>query len=248
MRKLPLGHLLVVQCLVEEFKADVNIGDDLGYSPLLLAVLGGHVDVVRYLGEHGADVNKKNLQGGTPVFMAVQEGQLDVLKCLVEEFGADVNEGMRTGDSPLYKAAHDGSLEMVRCLLRGKADVNRTDDKQRTALMVASYCQHTDIVKWLLKAGADAQMTASTGDTAVDASTHSYVPTSELTAYLDAKAHCSNLGCSGAGIMKCTGCKQARYCCESCQLAHWKAHKTDCKRESAALAAAGRKTENKAKQ
>jgi hypothetical protein len=33
--------------------------------------------------------------------------------------------------------------------------------------------------------------------------------------------------------MKCTGCKQARYCAEECQLAHWKAHKADCKRWSA---------------
>ena len=54
-------------------------------------------------------------------------------------------------------------------------------------------------------------------------------PTEQI-AYLEAKMHCSNPGCSGAGIMKCTGCKQVRYCGEACQLAHWKAHKADCKR------------------
>jgi hypothetical protein len=36
--------------------------------------------------------------------------------------------------------------------------------------------------------------------------------------------------------MKCTGCKQARYCGEACQLAHWKAHKTKCRRWSTELA------------
>jgi hypothetical protein len=42
--------------------------------------------------------------------------------------------------------------------------------------------------------------------------------------------HCSNPGCEGAGIRKCTWCKQARYCGQPCFLAHWKAHKADCKR------------------
>jgi hypothetical protein len=37
--------------------------------------------------------------------------------------------------------------------------------------------------------------------------------------------------------MKCTGCKQARYCGKVCQLAHWKAHKSDCKQWSAERAA-----------
>jgi hypothetical protein len=60
----------------------------------------------------------------------------------------------------------------------------------------------------------------------------------EQTAYLEAKTHCSNTGCSGAGIMKCTRCRQARYCGEqSVPLAHWKAHKADCKRWSAELKA-----------
>jgi hypothetical protein len=59
----------------------------------------------------------------------------------------------------------------------------------------------------------------------------------EQTAYLLAKTHCSNTGCSGAGIMKCTRCKQARYCGEPCQLAHWKAHKAECKRWAAELKA-----------
>jgi hypothetical protein len=49
--------------------------------------------------------------------------------------------------------------------------------------------------------------------------------------------HCSNTGCSGAGIKRCPACKQARYCGEPCQLAHWKAHKADCKRWSAELKA-----------
>jgi hypothetical protein len=37
------------------------------------------------------------------------------------------------------------------------------------------------------------------------------------------------------GIKRCPACKQARYCGEPCQYAHWKAHKANCKRWSAEL-------------
>jgi hypothetical protein len=84
--------------------------------------------------------------------------------------------------------------------------------------MIKSY----EVVKWLVKAGADTQDAAHLSR-GVGAS-------AEQTAYLEAKTHCSSLGCSGAGVKKCTGCRQVRYCETACQLAHWKAHKADCKR------------------
>jgi hypothetical protein len=78
-----------------------------------------------------------------------------------------------------------------------------------------------------MKHGADIQATTANG-TAVDASRAGGAPVAQ-TKYLEAKAHCSNSGCSGVGLTKCTGCKQVRYCGQSCQLAHWQVHKVDCK-------------------
>jgi hypothetical protein len=83
-----------------------------------------------------------------------------------------------------------------------------------------------------MKAGADTQMFERI-ETAADLS-RTVGASAEQTAYLEAKTHCSNVGCSGAGIMKCTGCRQAWHCGEACQLAHWKA---DCRRWSADLEA-----------
>jgi hypothetical protein len=106
--------------------------------------------------------------------------------------------------------------------------------------MAASYHKHAKVVTWLIKAGADPQSSMMVADgttyTAADAS-KMMGATAAQTAYLKAKTHCSNTRCSGAGVMKCTRCKQARYCSEPCQLAHWKAHKAECKRWSAELKA-----------
>jgi hypothetical protein len=49
----------------------------------------------------------------------------------------------------------------------------------------------------------------------------------ELHAYLEARTHCMNPECDGAGRKCCAQCKQARYCCKECQRAHWPEHKAE---------------------
>jgi hypothetical protein len=127
---------------------------------------------------------------------------------------------------------------VVRTLVKLGDDIDRSSNDGVTPLMVASAKNHFEVVKWLVKAGPDTQSVVNSYPTDTAATLSREVGASaEQTAYLEAKTHCSNVGCSGAGIMKCTGCRQAQYCGEACQLAHWKAHKADCRRWSAELAA-----------
>jgi hypothetical protein len=161
--------------------------------------------------------------------------------CLVSALDVDVNQAVShdnvNGFTALWMAAFKGKLDVVRCLLKLRANVNQASSNGLTPLMAASAGQHEEVVVWLIKAGADTQAKAPDHDaTAADAS-RAVGASASQTAYLEAKTHCSNPSCSGAGLKKCPACKQARYCGEPCQLAHWKAHKADCKRWSAELAA-----------
>jgi hypothetical protein len=63
----------------------------------------------------------------------------------------------------------------------------------------------------------------------------------EQTAYLEARTHCVNPGCDGAGLKKCAGCLKVFFCGPACIRAHWPAHKVECKRIVVA-AAAGKET------
>jgi hypothetical protein len=169
------------------------------------------------------------------------------VQVLIDELGADVNQTDITGYHPLYNAAQNGDLKMVRFLLKSRADVNKAvDDGMNdglTPLMAASANKHAEVCIWLIKAGADPQavMHFPGGDATATAAELSRVAGASAAqiAYLEAKTHCSNPGCSGAGLMKCTGCKQARYCQQQCQQVHWKAHKVECKRWTAELTGKG---------
>jgi hypothetical protein len=47
---------------------------------------------------------------------------------------------------------------------------------------------------------------------------------------LPMKRHCSALGCYNTAALKaCSRCNTSSYCGKQCQLAHWKAHKAECK-------------------
>jgi hypothetical protein len=148
---------------------------------------------------------------------------------LVEELGVIVYQANEMGSTPLHTAARMGHLALVRCLVEVLgANVNEARKDRATPLMLAARMQHKKVITYLLKHGADPQASAPTFGTAADISKNGGAP-HEQTAYLEAKTHCSNPACAGAGIKKCTGCKEVRYCVQECQLAHWPAHKADCK-------------------
>jgi hypothetical protein len=50
------------------------------------------------------------------------------------------------------------------------------------------------------------------------------------------RTHCAKPGCDGAGKKTCADCLKVYYCTRQCQLAHWPAHKAEC-RQSAGMAA-----------
>jgi ankyrin repeat protein len=237
-----LGNLGVARCLVKELGADVNQVDHIGCTPLHWAVGKGDLAMLRCLvKELGADVGQASAWSTslTPLHFAAQEGNIAVLRCLVNELGADVNKGEQNGATPLYIAAQVGKMAVVQCLVKDlNADVNQAKLDGGTPLMVAAAKNHGDLVRWLVKAGADTQAFPAIDGSEFTAAyfSKSFDASAEQTAYLEAKTHCSHPGCSGAGLKKCTGCRKARYCGGTCQLAHWKAHKADCRRWSAELA------------
>jgi ankyrin repeat protein len=218
-------HLAVIRCLVNDLSADVNQTEQDGFTPLHIAAQEGHLAVVRYLVlKWGADVNAETQEGATPLFCAAQNGYLAVLRCLVKKLGADVNHASADGATMLYLAASNiGHMSTMQCLVEEfGADVNQATHAGFTPLMGATSENHRKAIAYLLKHGADTKASTPAFGTAEDVSKTVEISSAsaELIAYMEAKTHCSNLGCAGAGLKKCTGCKQVRYCGQQCQLAH----------------------------
>jgi ankyrin repeat protein len=100
------GCLGCVQALVEA-KADVNMTDPDGVSPLLIALLNAHFDVGKYLLAKGANPNKWDWWGRNPLYAAV-----------------DYNTLPHGGRPDLPSLDETTGIEMIKLLLDAGANPN----------------------------------------------------------------------------------------------------------------------------
>jgi ankyrin repeat protein len=82
---------------------DLNLPDDAGLTPLHLAVLHCHTNVVMLLLDRGAKVNRQAKDEATPLHLAAQEGCAGAVKVLLAK-GAKVNARDDQGRTPLKRA------------------------------------------------------------------------------------------------------------------------------------------------
>ena len=80
---------------------DVDVkGGWMVITPLHMAALNGHKEIVELLIAKGADINAKDDSEWTPLHWAADEGHKEVAEFLIAE-GADVNAKAEDGETPL---------------------------------------------------------------------------------------------------------------------------------------------------
>ncbi len=146
------NNLTELKALLDQ-KADANVADDRGITPLMYAAEIGSVEAMRLLIDRGADVNRQNAFGSTALMWSVS----DPAKVrLLLDHGADVNITARSGRTALIVAAFTNpSAEVVRLLLQKGAKVGVMDQRHVTPMNAATFGNDTETVRLLLQAGAD---------------------------------------------------------------------------------------------
>jgi len=92
-----------------------------GVSPLHLAALGGHRELVELLISCKAEINAVDSHGMTPLAMAAKRGQANVVKVLIES-GADVSIKSHLKQSPKDIAQSGGFLSVAQMLDDGNSN------------------------------------------------------------------------------------------------------------------------------
>ncbi|XP_055381299.1 ankyrin repeat and KH domain-containing protein mask isoform X2 [Condylostylus longicornis] len=149
------GYYELAQVLLAMSAAQVEDKGQKDCTPLMEAASAGHLDIIRLLLSHNADVNAQCTTGNTPLMFACAGGHVEVVKVLLSH-GAHVEDQNENGHTPLMEAASAGHVEVAKVLLEHGAGINtHSNEFKESALTLACYKGHLNMVKFLLEAGAD---------------------------------------------------------------------------------------------
>ena len=146
--------------------ADPTIADEDGNTCLYFSVLSNcSEEVIKAIIHCGADVNAKSPEKQTALLLACQFAQHATI-CVLLDAGADPNIAGTNGNTCLHYAAHnDCPKKVLQALIHKGADVNATNQKNQTALLLACEQGNRDVMNTLLSAGADSSIADMDGNT-----------------------------------------------------------------------------------
>ena len=162
------GYAGIVRTLLTEHKADVNAKTDSGDTPLTLAAINKHDNVVHALfSDSQCLVDAKDKDAYTALLhLSCERSYLGIVRTLLTEHKADVNAKTDSGDTPLTLAAINKHDNVVHALLSdSQCLVDAKGQDGYTALHYSCRYGHVDIVKTLVNHKANVNARTDSGDT-----------------------------------------------------------------------------------
>ncbi|KAK6191887.1 hypothetical protein SNE40_003467 [Patella caerulea] len=134
---------------------NINCTDTSGETPLHLAALNGHREVVSILLQSEANPAAVDTRGCTPLHLAAWSGNSDICYMLLNPSApatlSTVNLQNGDGDTPLHCAAQHGHATTVSILLQNKSDPAIRNLGDLTPLELAAQYGRLDVVIHLIK-------------------------------------------------------------------------------------------------
>jgi ankyrin repeat protein len=154
----------VVRLLIEA-GADVELRPRDGYTLLFVAVDRNNIEITRLLIEAGADINKIS-DDMTPLHAAIERDNIDMINLLIES-GADVNLKSE-GSAPIMTAIMYKNTNIIDRLISARTNLETTDNKGYTPLILASRLGNLAYVKKFINLGVDINKKDNLGHSAIE--------------------------------------------------------------------------------
>jgi ankyrin repeat protein len=159
------GHTKMVELILKLPNIDISHKDDLGRTPLLLAIKSNVGEMASMLVQAGADPNTQYTDDDgvahNLLFDSIMVENVKFAKSLIDA-GADIYYKDEKGVTTLLQACHRGLTEVAQLLVdkhkasgKDAAFLDAASDEGISPLIAASSEGHLDVVKLLITAGAN---------------------------------------------------------------------------------------------
>ena len=116
----------------------MNVADIQGNTPLHIAAMRGHHEIMNILLRNGADPLAPNARGETPFFLALSMGHNRAVNSLLRAAPQLANLTFSPArNTPLHYAAAQGDLALVRLLVSSGANINALNAQHKRPLDLA---------------------------------------------------------------------------------------------------------------
>ena len=139
----------------DQIEKYINTQNNQGFTSIHYASFKGKISVISRLLKLNANISIQNAKGLTVLHLAAQGNQPNSLAYFKEKCNENLNKNDKAHSTPLHWACYTGSLKAVDYLLCNEVDLDQTDDQRVTALHLAVMSDNIQIIKRLLRAGAD---------------------------------------------------------------------------------------------
>jgi ankyrin repeat protein len=151
---------------VKQTKRSMFTGEVNEVTPLMVACMHGHLEIIQFLLQQGAQVDFQTKDDWSAFKKAYVYGRVEAVKKLIEN-GAQRNIKIH-GKTPLHTSCEKGDIEMVKALLAREMDIGPSEIftfPARHALGNCTYAPspvniatafgHVELVRWLLEKGME---------------------------------------------------------------------------------------------
>ncbi|KAK6747542.1 hypothetical protein RB195_000627 [Necator americanus] len=152
----------VVRYLLELAPDTIDVQDEYGMTPFLIAVSMNALDAVKVLVEYEADIYEIDPDGRTPVFIGAKYNATNVLLYLLELYRQHeleteilctdvVNQHDHNQITPMHLVCYNGYMEMVTLLREYGARIDIMNEDEEIPLHLAAATGQTACVRQLLE-------------------------------------------------------------------------------------------------
>ncbi len=134
---------------------ELSAGNDLGYTPLILASVANHPSLVQRYVDRGDDLNARDADGETALSLAIEKDWPLVIHILRTANAETKDYGDVSVVEAMLRASSDGALGTILNLRDRGGSINCTDEHGNTPLMLAAQAGFVGVVRSLYHLGAD---------------------------------------------------------------------------------------------
>jgi ankyrin repeat protein len=156
----------------------IRVLADPDYTSIMMAARDNNLEKTRSLLSAGSNINAKDQQGRNAILEGTSHPEAAELVRMLVNAGANPNSADLIGETPLMQAAFCGDVETVSFLLQNRADITARNKDGADALQYALSTGEAslDVVRELIRAGADVNSKDHDGTTPLIQATLSALP------------------------------------------------------------------------